>query len=167
MAGDIANVNVNEVCLDYIEVPILGKIEAISAQLSKKATVDFKQQVADEEKDMALTADRDGQVISVGQSTSLERLLTLSLIKFSRFDKLKIMAAGRSVGDAVSLALKLSEGEISKETVGIKLTNLYSIQSREDPTRKATAISIYLRKGLRTQYSKRHAELIKRLRGRM
>jgi DNA-binding protein len=164
MAKDIANVNVNEICLDYIDIPILGKIEVVSCRLGKKQEIDYRKLVDEEEKDMRLTPDREGQLISVGGGTSLDRLLTLCLIKFSKAEKLKIIAAGRAVYDAVSLSLKLTKGQISKESIGIDLVDLYSIETRMDPTKKTTAISIYVRKGSTTQYSRRHTELIKKIR---
>ena len=163
MARSIANIHIDELCIDYIDIPILGKIEAISCRLSKKEGVDSKKMVVEEEKDMNLTPDRDGQVISVGHGITMEKLITLSLIKFARFKKLKLIAAGSSITESVSLALKLTKGQISKDTVCVDLIDIYSIASRNDPAKQITATSIYLKKGLPTQYSKRHIELIKKL----
>jgi DNA-binding protein len=165
MAKDIANVNVNEICLDYVDVPVVGKIETISCGLSKKQIIDYKKLVAEEEADMHLTTDREGQIISVGGGISLDKLLTLCLLKFSKTGKLKIIAAGRVINDAVSLSLKLTKGQISKEAIGIDLVDLYSIETKADPTKRTTAISIYLKKGCITQYSKRHTDLIRKIKG--
>jgi DNA-binding protein len=165
MAKDIANVNVNEIYLDYIDIPVLGKIESISCRLGKKQEVNYQKLVAEEEKDMRLTIDREGQIISVGGGTSSDKLLTLSLLKFSKAEKLKIMAAGRAIIDAASLSLKLTKSQISKDAIGIDLIDLYSIETRADPTKRTTAISFYLKKGRMTQYSKMHTDLIKKIRG--
>ena len=48
----------------------------------------------------------------------------------------------------LSLALKLTNGQISKDPVGIKLFHLYSIVMRNDPTKSIAAVSIYLQKGI-------------------
>jgi DNA-binding protein len=165
MATNIANVHINEICLDYIDIPILGKIDAISFKVSKKADLDFPKLVSEEEKEMVLTTDREGQLISVGHGINMDKLITLSLIKFAKFQKLKFIAAGASINEAVSLVLKLTKGQISKEAIGIDLINVYSISTRYDPTKQITAISIYLKKGLPTQYSKRHTALIAKLKG--
>jgi len=163
MAKDISNVNINGIFLDYIDVPLLGKIEAISCRLVKKPEINYKELVANEEKDMHLTSDREGQLISVGGGTALDKLLTISLIKLSKTDKLKIIGAGRAISDAVSLSLKLAKGQISKDSIGIDLIDLYSIEARGDPSKKTSAISIYLKKGCTTQYSKWHTDLIRKI----
>lgn len=165
MAKDIANVYVNEIYLDYIDLPVLGKIEAISCKLGKKQEINYKKLVAEEEKGMQLTTDREGQIISVGGGIDLNKLLTICLLKLSKTEKLKIIAAGRAIYDAVSLSLKLTKGQISKEDVGIDLIDLYSIETRADPTKKTTAISIYLKKGCTTQYSRRHIDLLRKIKG--
>jgi hypothetical protein len=163
-AKDIANINLNEISLDYLEVPGQGKTEAVSAMLSNKTEgLNLPKLVSEEEIDMNLTTGRDGQVVSVGRGTSPDTLLTLLLIKFATFRKLKIVAAGGSINDAASLALKLCKGAISKEAIGIDLIDLYPIEMRNDPTKKITAISIYLKKGTPTQYSEKHLELLKKL----
>jgi DNA-binding protein len=103
------------------------------------------------------------QTISVGKEANLNKLLTLCLLKFSEFDKLKIIAAGGSINDAILLALRLTTGKISKVPVGVKLVSIHSIATRADITRKIVAIGIYIRKGSTTEYSKRHLDLLKKI----
>jgi len=66
----------------------------------------------------------------------------------ARFDEIKLIAAGGSINEAVSLALRLTEGQISKDHVGVKLIFVYSINMRNDPAKRISAISIYLQKGI-------------------
>jgi len=165
MAKNIANVHLNEICIDYIDLPIVGKIDAVSCKLAKKEEFNVKELIAKEEGDMVISSDREGQLISVGHGISMDKLVTLSLIKFAKFKKIKIIAAGGSINEAISLALKLTKGQISKDAIGIDLIDLYSINTRQDPGRQITAISIYLQKGLPTKYSKRHTNLIAKLKG--
>jgi DNA-binding protein len=162
-AKEIANVHINEIFLDYIEPPGQGKFESISCLLSTKEGADMAKLVVEEEKDMNLTTGRDGQIVNVGRNITLDSLLTLLLIKFSMFKKIKVCAAGSSINDAVSLCLKLCKAGISKETIGIDLIDLYTIEMRADPTKKITAISIYLKKGSPTQYSEKHLELLRKI----
>ena len=93
----------------------------------------------------------------------MERLVTISLLRLAKFDEIKIVAAGSSINDAISLALKLTNGQISKDPVGIKLFHLYSILMRNDPTKNIAAVSIYLQKGMSTKYTKRQSDLFKKL----
>ena len=162
MAIEIANIFINEICVDTFEVPLIGKIDLVSIHLCQNKTIDFAKLAETEEKQMPQLY---GQTISVGRENRLEQLLTLSLMKLSHFDKLKIMGAGGAINESVTLALKLTSGKISKEKIGVKLIHLYSIDTRADATRKVVAMSIYLRKGLNTEYSKKHTDLLEKLKG--
>ena len=163
MATDIANVTVNEICLDYVKIPIFGEFEAILIKVGKKPTVDRKKRVKEEEKGMILSTGREGQIVAVRREERIERVVTLCLLRFQSIDKIKIIAAGRAINDAVSLALKLTEGEVAKEPVAINFIDLYTILSREDPTKKITGISIYLEKGRKTDRPAWHGKFIKKL----
>ena len=158
MATDIANIFVDEICIEPLEVSALGKIPAISAHLSQTKTANFKKLVEEEDKGIV-----EEQLVSVGRGTSMDKLLTTCLLKLSHYDELKLMAAGGAINDAVSLALKLTTGKISRDTVGVKLMDIYSIVSREDKNRKITAVTIYLKKGFTTEFSQRHSDFVKRL----
>jgi DNA-binding protein len=160
MATEIAKVYVNDICVTNIEIPVLGKTYAISAYLAQKQIWDYSKFAEQEEKEMSDIAE---QTISVSRGTAMERLLTIALLRFAKFDEVRIVAAGSSINDAVVLALKLTNGQISKDTIGIKLVHLYSILMRNDPTKSIAAVSIYLQKGISTRYVKRQSDLLKKL----
>ena len=163
MATEIAKVYVDDIDIASLEVPVLGKVSAVSAHLSQKQAGDYSALAEKEEKSMTDLAE---QTISVSRAATMERLLTISLLRLAKFDEVKIVAAGGSINDAISLALKLTNGQISKDTIGIKLFHLYSIVMRNDPTKSIAAISIYLYKGLSTRYTKRQSALLKKLENR-
>jgi DNA-binding protein len=158
MTTEIANIFINETFIEPLEDSALGKVSAISAHLSQTENLDFKKLVEKEDKMMV-----EDQAVSVSRGISTDKLLTICLLKLSRYDKEKLMAAGGAINDAVSLALKVTTGKISKDTVGVNLVDIYSIVSREDKNRKITAISIYLKKGVTTENSKRHSDFLEKL----
>ena len=160
MATEIAKVYVNDLSIANLEIPVLGKTSAISAYLAQKQIWDYSKSAEQEEKEMKDVAE---QTISVSRGTTMERLLTISLLRLAKFDEVRIVAAGGSINDAVSLALKLINGQISKDTIGIKLIHLYSILMRNDPTKSIAAMSLYLQKGISTRYIKRQSDLLKKL----
>ncbi len=160
MATEIAKVYVDDLFIGNLEVPILGISYAISAHLSQKPILDYAKLAEQEEKTMEDVAE---QTISVSRAASMERLLTISLLRLAKFDEVRIVAAGSSINDAIPLALRLTSGQISKESIGIKLVHLYSITMRNDPTKSIAAASIYLQKGKSTLYSKRQNDLLKKI----
>jgi DNA-binding protein len=160
MSTEIAKVYVDDIDIASIEVPTLGKVSAVSAHLSQKQAGDYS--ALAEKEDKTLT-DLTEQTISVSRAATMERLITISLLRLAKFDELKIVAAGGSINDAIALALKLANGQISKDPVGIKLFHLYSIIMRNDPTKSIAAVSIYLQKEVTTRYTKRQSELLKKL----
>ena len=88
-------------------MPVLGKTSAISAHLAQKQIWDYTKLAEQEEKGMQDVAE---QTISVSRAATMERLLTISLLRLAKFDEIRIVAAGGSINDAVSLALKLTNG---------------------------------------------------------
>ncbi len=160
MATEIAKIYIDDICIASLEVPALGKTPAILAHLVQKQTGDYTKFAEQEEKGME---DVEEQTVSVSRAATMERLLTISLLRLAKFDKIRIVAAGGSINDAVSLALKLTTGQISKYTVGTRLVHIYSISMRNDPTKSIAAASIYLQKGISTEYSKRQRDLFKKL----
>jgi DNA-binding protein len=160
MATEIAKVYINDICIANLEIPVLGKSYAISAYLAQNQIWDYSKFAEQEEKEMKDVAE---QTISVSRGNTMERLLTISLLRLAKFDEVRIVAAGGSINDAVVLALKLTSGQISKDPVGIKLIHLYSILMRNDPTKSIAALSIYLQKGISTRYVKRQSDLLKKL----
>jgi DNA-binding protein len=103
------------------------------------------------------------QTVNVSRAATMERLLTISLLRLAKYEEIRLAAAGGSINDAVWLALRLANGQISKDTVGTKLVHLYSIQMRNDPTKSIAAVSIYMQKGLSPIYSKRQSDLFKKV----
>lgn len=163
MATEIAKVYVNDLFIGSLQAPALAKTSAISILLGQKQLVcDYPKLAEQEEKSMK---DIEEQTVSVSRGATMERLVTVSLLRLAKFDEIRIVAAGGSINDAVSLALRLFEGQISKEQVGIKLVHLYSIKMRNDPSKSIAAISIFLQKGLSGVYSKRQRDLLKKLEG--
>ena len=160
MATEIAKAYVDDIDVASIDVPGLGKASAVSAHLSQKQAGDYSVLAEQEDKEIA---DPSEQTVSVSRAATFERLLTISLLRLAKFDKIKIVAAGGSINDAIALALKLTGGQISKDPVGIKLFHLYSIIMRNDPTKSIAAVSIYLQKGVTTRYTKRQTLVLKEL----
>ncbi len=160
MSMEIAKVYVDDIDIAALEIPKVGKASAVTAHLSQKQAGDYAALAEQEDKALGDVAE---QTISVSRAATMERLLTISLLRLARFDEIKIVAAGGSINDAIELALKLTGGQISKDPVGIKLFHLYSIIMRNDPTKSIAAVSIYLQKGVSTRYTKRQSELLKKL----
>jgi hypothetical protein len=160
MATEIAKVYVDDICIGNLEMPSLGRVAAISAHLAQTQTWDYSTLAKQEEQAMA---DITEQTISVSRAATMERLVTISLLRLARFDELRIVAAGGSINDAIALALKLTNGQISKDKIGIKLFHLYSIVMRNDPTKSIAAVSIFLHKDVATRYTKNQIEIIKKI----
>jgi len=160
MATEIAKVYINDISIANVEIKGLGKTSAISAFLAQNQIWDYSKFAEQEEKAMTDIAE---QTISVSRGTTMQRLLTISLLRLAKFDEVRIVAAGGSIIDAAILALQLTNGQISKDTIGIKLVHLYSILMRNDPTKSIAAVSIYLQKGISTRYIKRQSDLFKKL----
>jgi hypothetical protein len=160
MATEIAKVYVDDIDIAPVQVPTHGKVSVISAHLSQKQAGDYSTLAEQEEKKLA---DVGEQTISVSRASTMERLVTITLLRLAKFDEVKVVAAGGSINDAIALALKLADGQITKDPVGIKLFHLYSIIMRNDPTKSIAAVSIYLQKGVTARYTKRQSEVLKKL----
>ena len=157
LSCEIAKIYINQIGFGYLEEPRWGKTAAIFAHLTQQESEDYEKLVAEEEQAMDNIGDR---TVSVGHEIPMEKLVTRSLMALARFNEIKLIAAGGSINEAVSLALKLTEGQISKDPVGVKLIYLYSINMRNDPAKRISAISIYLKKGMTAEPS----DFIKKLR---
>lgn len=160
MATEIAKVYINDLYIGGFNDLAAGSVFALVTHLAKEPIGDYALLAGAEEKAMENTEE---QTVSVSRASSMERLITVSLLKLARFDKIRIAAAGGSIIDAVSLAFKLSTAQISKDPLAAKLVHLYSIKMRNDPTKSIAAISIYLQKGLSPNYSKGQLDLLKKL----
>jgi len=160
MATEIAKVYVDDICISNIEFPVLGKTSTISVHLTQKQAGDYAALAEQEEQEMENVEE---QTISVSRAATMERLLTISLLRLAKLNEIRIVAAGGSINDAISLALRLTNGQISKDIVGTKLIHLYSISMRNNPTKSIAAISIYLQKGITREYTKRQMDLLKKI----
>jgi DNA-binding protein len=159
MATEIAKVHIDDISIGNLELPS-SRAAAVLAHLSQKPLWNYADAAAQEEKTLE---NIDEQTVSVSRAATMERLLTISLLRLAKFDKIRVVAAGGSINDAVVLALMLTKGQIAKDAVGVKLVHLYSISMRNDPTKSIAAMSIYLQKGITTEWTKRQSELLKRL----
>jgi DNA-binding protein len=160
LSCEIAKIYINQISIGNLEDIHLGKTTAIFAHLAQQESIDYEKTVAVEEKEMDNIGDR---TVSVGHEIPLEKLVTRSLMALARFDEIKLIAAGGSINEAVSLALRLTVGQISKDPVGVKLIYIYSIKMRNDPAKRISAISIYLKKGITTE----PADFVKKLKNEL
>jgi DNA-binding protein len=142
---EIAKIYINQIGIERLEYPDVGRTAAVFVHLTQEQSVNYEQLVAEEEQALDSIGER---TISVSRDVPVEKLLTRSLMSLAKFDEIKLIAAGGSITDAVLLATKLTSGQISKDPVGVKLIHIYSINMRNDPAKKISAISIYLQKGI-------------------
>jgi DNA-binding protein len=160
MTTEIAKVYVNDLCIGIVDSPASGRAGAISVHLGQSQICDYSKLAEQEDKAMQ---EPEEQTINVSRAATMERLLTISLLRLAKYDEIRLAAAGGSINDAIKLALRLATGQISKDAVGTKLVHLYSIKMRNDPTKSIAAVSIYLQKGLSPIYSKRQSDLFKKV----
>jgi len=164
ISTSIANVHVNATSLDYIDIPVVGKFEGIFFVLGREPKVDWKSQSEKFDKTMKLSIDPTGQLIVISRRQEPARMITMCLWKLSKFDRLKIIAAGTAINNAVYVALQVARGGIAKEPVAISLVALSTVPSREGILPKpVTGIEIYLEKGKETVYDNRHLRVLERI----
>lgn len=80
MATEIANVSINDLYIGSLKAPSLGQASAILMHLGQKQICDYAQLAGQEEKGMQ---DVEEQTISVSRAATMERLLTISLLRGS------------------------------------------------------------------------------------
>jgi len=161
LSSNIANVSVKEMSLDYIGAPAL-RIGGIIIVLGKGREIDWEKKKKELEKEMRLDFSRDGQLIVISKHLSPDQVIPLSLSKLAKLELLKITATGTAINRAALLALELTKGNIAKETIGIELVGLSTIEFKtESTTVQSTGIEIYLRKGIQTAYTSKHKEILK------
>jgi hypothetical protein len=144
LSCEIAKIYLDQISLGYVDDSVFGRAPSIYAHLAQQESVNYERLVAEEEKAMDNLGER---TISVGHEIPMEKLVTRSLMALARFDEIKLIAAGGSINEAISLALRLTAGQISKDPVGVRMIYLYSINMRNDPAKRISAASIYLKKG--------------------
>ena len=81
MATEIAKVYVDDICIGNLEVPASWQNIAISAHLAQKQIWDYSKLAEQEEKEMTDIAE---QTISVSRAATMERLLTISLLRLGK-----------------------------------------------------------------------------------
>ena len=91
MATEIAKVYVDDICITNIEGPVLGKTSAISVHLTQKQAGDYAALAEQEEQEMENVEE---QTISVSRAATMERLLTISLLRLAKLNEIRIVAAG-------------------------------------------------------------------------
>ena len=153
----IASIYVEEVCLDYIPISVLGKVGGIFFLLSRKPTVDWESKKTEIEKGMTLDFTKEGQLVVVSRKLSPEQMIPLCLSKLSKSAKLKIMSSGFFMNRVATLALEVTKGGISKGPVAIELITLSTFEvETPDGLKTTTALEIHLKSGEKTKYTKRH-----------
>jgi len=163
ISSGIANVSIGELSLDYIGAPSLA-ISGVFFVLDKESRVNWEEEKKKIDDKMKLDFSRDGQLVVVSRRLSPEKMVPLCLAKIARSGLLKIAARGISINRAVSLALEIARGNIAKEPVGITLVTLSTVTlRREDTEAFATAMEIYLHKGVQTVYTAKHKEVLEKL----
>jgi len=165
IATKIANVHVTRIYLDNLEVPILGKFEAIFFTLTKKSGIDFEAEMKRLDQGLALDRGRDSDVVVIGSRDTPGNMTTIALWKLSKSKRIKIIAAGAAINNAITAALQITHGQISKDPVGILLIALSSIEPRASTghMNPVSAINIYLEKGVAKNYDKRHTDTVNEL----
>lgn len=165
MSSSVARIYIKELCLDNIEVPVLGKLGGIFFNLGRELVVDWDSRKCEIEKNMKLDFDLNGQLVVVSRNLPAEKMIPLCLWKLAKAERLKIMAAGYWINTAAALALEVTKGAISKETIGIELMTLstQTIGPAEPKPKLATGLEIFLKKGEPTQYSKKHTAILSEL----
>lgn len=159
-ARELANVYVANAALDYIELPVIGRLEAIFVALSRRPPAKTTEAMIQElDAPLNVTFTPLGQAIAVPRQEKAERILTITLSKLRHFGKVKVMAAGAAIGSAVSVALWTSKSGIAKETIGIEYVGLTSVASKLQPESSVPALAIYLTKGLETRIDSVHDEV--------
>jgi len=154
-SGNIANVNIKNVFIDIITIPLYGKQEAIHVELSRK--VEEHPKIISEFEN--IVDDKD-MIIWVSRRDDVTRITNLILYRLNIFDKIKIIASGFAITTAVNAVLQVSKSGISRDIVSISAVKLESLKGRRQKGKYVPAISIYLEKGKETEYSQNHIDLI-------
>lgn len=156
MSSDIANVNIVSVSLDYIEIQVYGKEEAIFITLSRIEQEPNPIVTAFESQENYFKRDR---TIWVGRRDEISKITNEILFKLNDYHEAKLMASGFPIITAIESALQVAKSEISRTEVCISAITLHSIDRRSDPGKKVAAIDIYLEQGKLTEYPENHENI--------
>jgi hypothetical protein len=165
MSTEIASVNIKEISLNYISLPIFGNIGGIIFTLSQKPDNNWGDKKNSIEEKMDLTFRRDGQIIVVSKSLPPETMIPLTLRKLSKAEKIKLMGSGQMINRVANLALEITKGKISRDKIGIELIVLSSKKFTTPQGEKSTTnLEIFLKKGLVSTPTRRHSMVLSELR---
>lgn len=160
ISSGIANVNIVSVSLDYMEIQVYGKEEAIFITLSRIEQEPNKIAAAFEVQENYFKRDK---TIWVGRRDEVAKITNDILFKLSNYKEAKIVASGFPIMTAIESVLQVVKSEISRIEVCISAIILQSIDRKSSPGKKVAAISIYLEQGKLTEYSKNHEILKKKI----
>ena len=162
-ATKLAKGKISEISLDYIGSPKLG-IAGLFVVLDKESKRDLVSEGKELEKGMKLSFERDGQLLVVSNTLSPERAIPLALSRLAETDCLKISASGTAINRQVPIALELTKGNIANDDLGIILTILFTVQFEvSGKTIPETVMEIFIKKGCKTKFSKKHEQMLKML----
>jgi hypothetical protein len=162
----IAKIAINELSLNYIGSPTLG-LGGVFLVLNKESKRNWDSEKKKLEKGMKLSFERDGQLIIVSRNLLPEEVIPLCLSKLAKSELLKISATGNAINRAALIALELTKGDIARDELGIELVTLSTVEFEISKTNiPETAMDIFIRKGAKTFYSKKHEEILKILENR-
>jgi hypothetical protein len=157
LSKNIAKVNIKSTTLDNILIPIYGNQEAVFFELSREPeiTPPFIQEFESKEE-----TEKAQLTISVFKGDPVSKITNQILYKLSKFPQVKVIAAGFTMVTAVRAILQVVTSGISKEPVSISAVLATSVSRRDNPSKKISAIQIYLESGHETVYPPRHAEVL-------
>jgi hypothetical protein len=115
VSSRIANVHVTRSFIDYIQVPVMGKLESVFFTISRRSGLDYASKIQELDKELNLVMGPDSDVVAVGSRDAPERMTTLALWKLAKHKKVKIIAAGVAINNAISTALQITKSGIAKE----------------------------------------------------
>lgn len=159
----MTNIGISEVSIDYFEHRVLGRFDAIFFTLTRGAGLDIDAQVRSLDEQIGANASEEGAQINIPKAVQTPKMALAAMFRLRKFDRIKILGAGGAINSAVSVALMLTQGRLSKVPVGIEAIGFAPVKGREGEAKMTTGISIYLRKNYATQFSTHHVELLEQL----
>jgi len=161
-ASSIANVKISEVAIDYVGIPKLG-IGGVFFVLNKESEINWVEKKKQMEEGMNLSFERGGQLLIVSNNLPPDRAIPLALSRLADSSCLKISAAGTAINRAVSIALELTQSDISKTKLGIALVVVFTVEyTRNETTVPEAVMEIFINKS-RKSLSKKHEQMLKML----
>lgn len=161
-ATSIANVKISEVGVNYVGIPKLG-ITGVFFILDKQSKINWDEKKKRLEKGMNLSFERGGQLLIVSNNLPIDRAIPLALSRLADSSCIKISAAGTAINRAVSIALELTQSDISPCELGTELVIVFTVQyTKGETTVPETVMDIFVSKGKKPS-SKKHEQMLKML----